>query len=40
MSTLVRLSRDEGNDIAIVTIDNPPVNEISPGVPEGIANAI
>jgi 3-hydroxyacyl-CoA dehydrogenase len=40
MSTLVRLSRDKGNDIAIITIDNPPVNALSPGVPEGIANAI
>jgi 3-hydroxyacyl-CoA dehydrogenase len=38
MSTLVRLSRD--NDIAVITIDNPPVNALSPGVPEGIANAI
>src|SRR5580692_10455982 len=40
MSTLVRLSRDKGNDIAIITIDNPPVNALSPGVPEGIARAI
>jgi 3-hydroxyacyl-CoA dehydrogenase len=40
MSTLVRLSRDQDNDIAIITIDNPPVNALSPGVPEGIANAI
>src|SRR5580698_1886265 len=38
MITLVRLSRD--NDIAVITIDNPPVNALSPGVPEGIANAI
>src|SRR6202167_117911 len=38
MSTLVRRSKD--NDIAIITIDNPPVNALSPGVPEGIANAI
>src|ERR1700728_1349942 len=38
MSTLVQLSKD--NDIAIITIDNPPVNALSPGVPEGIANAI
>jgi 3-hydroxyacyl-CoA dehydrogenase len=38
MSSLVRLSKD--NDIAIITIDNPPVNALSPGVPEGIANAI
>src|ERR1700728_2161312 len=40
MSNLVRLSRDKDNDIAIITIDNPPVNALSPGVPEGIANAI
>jgi 3-hydroxyacyl-CoA dehydrogenase len=40
MSSLVQLSRDKDNDIAIITIDNPPVNALSPGVPEGIANAI
>src|ERR1700733_9532261 len=40
MSNLVRLSRDKDSDIAIITIDNPPVNALSPGVPEGIANAI
>src|SRR3984957_15098474 len=40
MSNLVRLSKDKGNDIAIITIDNPPVNALSPGVPEGIAKAI
>src|ERR1700728_3940098 len=40
MSTLVRLSRDRDSAIAIVTIDNPPVNALSPGVPEAIANAI
>ncbi|MGC1653014.1 MAG: enoyl-CoA hydratase-related protein, partial [Candidatus Sulfotelmatobacter sp.] len=40
MSALVRLSRDRNNDIAIITIDNPPVNALSPGVPEGIAEAI
>jgi len=40
MSNLVRLSKDKGGDIAIITIDNPPVNALSPGVPEGIANAI
>jgi 3-hydroxyacyl-CoA dehydrogenase len=40
MSTLVRLSRNEDNDIAIITIDNPPVNALSPGVPDGIDNAI
>jgi 3-hydroxyacyl-CoA dehydrogenase len=38
MSDLVQLSKD--NDIAIITINNPPVNALSPGVPEGIAEAI
>jgi 3-hydroxyacyl-CoA dehydrogenase len=38
MNDLVHLSKDE--DIAIITIDNPPVNALSPGVPEGIGNAI
>jgi 3-hydroxyacyl-CoA dehydrogenase len=38
MNKLVRLSKDQ--DVAIVTIDNPPVNALSPGVPEGIAAAI
>jgi 3-hydroxyacyl-CoA dehydrogenase len=38
MSELVQLTRD--NDIAIITINNPPVNALSPGVPEGIGQAI
>jgi 3-hydroxyacyl-CoA dehydrogenase len=38
MSDLVQLTRDNG--IAIITINNPPVNALSPGVPEGIAAAI
>jgi len=38
MSELVKLTRLE--DIAVVTIDNPPVNALSPGVPEGIVQAI
>jgi 3-hydroxyacyl-CoA dehydrogenase len=38
MSDLVRLTKDGG--IAVITIDNPPVNALSPGVPEGIAQAI
>src|SRR6202162_4760348 len=38
MNNLVRISRD--NDVAILTIDNPPVNALSPGVPEGIWAAI
>lgn len=35
---LVALTRDNG--IAIITIHNPPVNALSPGVPEGIADAV
>ncbi len=38
MSNLVRVSKE--NDIAVITIDNPPVNALSPGVPEGIWAAI
>lgn len=38
MSDLVQFSVDNG--IAIITINNPPVNALSPGVPEGIAEAI
>ena len=38
MSDLVRLTKDDG--IAIITINNPPVNALSPGVPEGILEAI
>src|ERR1700738_805460 len=38
MSDLVRLTKEDG--IAIITINNPPVNALSPGVPEGIAEAI
>jgi 3-hydroxyacyl-CoA dehydrogenase len=38
MSDLVQLSKDYG--IAVITINNPPVNALSPGVPEGIAAAI
>jgi len=38
MSTLVTVTHTGG--IAVVTIDNPPVNALSPGVPEGIAAAI
>jgi 3-hydroxyacyl-CoA dehydrogenase len=38
MNNLVKISRD--NDVAIITIDNPPVNALSPGVPEGIWAAI
>jgi len=38
MSDLVQLTKDDA--IAIVTINNPPVNALSPGVPEGISEAI
>jgi 3-hydroxyacyl-CoA dehydrogenase len=37
MSELVQLTTQDG--LAIVTINNPPVNALSPGVPEGIAAA-
>ena len=38
MSETVRITRHE--EIAVITIDNPPVNAMSPGVPEGIQAAI
>ena len=38
MSEFVRLSSH--GDVAVITIDNPPVNALSPGVPEGIAAAV
>jgi 3-hydroxyacyl-CoA dehydrogenase len=38
MSDLVKLTKV--NNIAVITIDNPPVNAMSPGVPEGLAAAI
>ena len=38
MSELVKLTFD--GEIAIITIDNPPVNALSPGVPEGIGLAL
>ncbi len=38
MSELVKLTRQDG--VAVVTIDNPPVNALSPGVPEGLQAAI
>src|SRR5580693_1568826 len=38
MSDLVQVTKDNG--IAVITINNPPVNALSPGVPEGIAAAI
>ncbi|HEY1240050.1 MAG TPA: 3-hydroxyacyl-CoA dehydrogenase NAD-binding domain-containing protein [Bryobacteraceae bacterium] len=38
MSELVKLSVQDG--VGIVTIDNPPVNALSPGVPEGLVASI
>ena len=38
MSELVKLSLQ--GDVAVVTIDNPPVNALSPGVPEGLRSSI
>jgi 3-hydroxyacyl-CoA dehydrogenase len=38
MSQLVRY--DVRDRVAIITIDNPPVNALSPGVPEGISEAV
>ena len=38
MSELVRFSRQD--EVGVITIDNPPVNALSPGVPEGIVTAI
>src|SRR5579871_1369283 len=37
-SDLVSLSRHR--DVGVITIDNPPVNALSPGVPEGIAQTL
>src|SRR5579863_7303470 len=38
MSDMVQLTKNSGIDV--ITINNPPVNALSPGVPEGIAAAI
>ena len=38
MTDLVQLTKDNG--IAVITIINPPVNALSPGVPEGISEAL
>ena len=38
MNTLVRFERDQ--DVAVLTIDNPPVNALSPGVPEALTAAV
>src|SRR5689334_6066765 len=38
MTELVRTRRDD--DVLVVEIDNPPVNALSPGVPEGLGAAL
>ncbi|HEV8146104.1 MAG TPA: 3-hydroxyacyl-CoA dehydrogenase NAD-binding domain-containing protein [Bryobacteraceae bacterium] len=38
MSDLVKYARHQ--DVAVLTIDNPPVNALSPGVPEGLGAGI
>ena len=38
MNHLVRLHRD--GQVAVITVDNPPVNAIANGVPEGLAAAV
>ncbi|MEX0677574.1 MAG: 3-hydroxyacyl-CoA dehydrogenase NAD-binding domain-containing protein [Pirellulales bacterium] len=38
MSELVTLTKD--GDIGVITINNPPVNALSPGVPEGIKASV
>jgi len=38
MNNLVRITKV--NNVAVITIENPPVNALSPGVPDGIAAAI
>jgi 3-hydroxyacyl-CoA dehydrogenase len=40
MNNLVRIAKGKDKDVAVITIDNPPVNALSPGVPEGIWAAI
>ncbi|MGB8864190.1 MAG: enoyl-CoA hydratase/isomerase family protein, partial [Candidatus Sulfotelmatobacter sp.] len=38
MNNFVKVSRHDG--VAVITIDNPPVNALSPGLPEAIGAAI
>ena len=38
MANLVAYSKE--NRVAVLTVENPPVNALSPGVPEGIAAGI
>ena len=35
---LVRFEKD--GEIGIITVDNPPVNALSPGVPQGIVDGL
>ena len=38
MSELVQLTRE--GDVAVIAVDNPPVNALGPGIPEGISEAV
>src|SRR5271154_6243381 len=38
MTDLIQLTKENG--VAVITINNPPVNALSPGVPEGIEAAL
>ena len=38
MNDLIQLTKE--SDVAVITINNPPVNALSPGVPEGISEAL
>src|SRR5271155_1076471 len=38
MNDLIQLKNENG--IAVITINNPPVNALSPGVPEGISESL
>ena len=38
MGDLVRLSVEDG--VGVITVENPPVNALSPGVPEGILDGV
>ncbi|MCU1337975.1 MAG: fadB, partial [Bryobacterales bacterium] len=38
--TLATRTLSTSDRVAVITIDNPPVNALSPGVPEGILTAL
>ena len=38
MTDLIQLTKE--NNVAVITINNPPVNALSPGVPEGISESL